>query len=368
MVQQTLFVLSFLLAVAGCALSPFDSVRTPSSTSQAANSADTLKDLEELRRCAAYIQYLWPPTVNFRSASCAPPSMTRDEQSRLRAFVIERYGLNSKDSRARQEGFTAFNKDMEAVKQDKISEDTQKGLDRAWQCKPANKLGVFALKLDLLFRNPACSPPAMTTEEQNRLRAVLMSFYGSYGRGPQTFERDRIHREGLDRSAQADEARRTAQLEQQRAEEQEQVSETQKKETEDAAREERERLLKSGKIKVENFNDAVLYLKPTYPLFDIIASPLLSPDRRMYSGGVILDALQEKNVLRVSPTYAAGPLYAFLKITEKTINYAPQGEMRLGNGFNVIGKYVDNRNYRTVSGTTKTAPVLEVLYMDTWPR
>ncbi len=254
------------------------------------------------------------------------------------------------------------------------SEDAQKDFDRAWQCKPFNAFGVIFSPDRITFQNAACRAPIMATEEQNRLRAALVSYYGNTAQGARAFESDRIRRanqENLDRAnaRQAeDEAHRNAQMDRQRSEEQRQVAETRREETENIAREERERLLKSRKIKIENFSDAVLYLKPTSPLIEIIASPLLSPDRKIYSGGVILDALQENNILRVNPSYAAGPHYAFLKITKKTVNYAPQEEMRLGNGFNVIGQYVGNQNYLTVSGTTKTAPVLEVLYMDIWPR
>jgi hypothetical protein len=62
----------------------------------------------------------------------------------------------------------------------------------------------------------------------------------------------------------------------------------------------------------------------------------------------------------ISETY---PRYVYLKITKKTVNFSPES-MSIGGTISVIGKYIDNVQYRTVGGEVKTAPIIECLYLD----
>lgn len=128
--------------------------------------------------------------------------------------------------------------------------------------------------------------------------------------------------------------------------------------------------LKSGAVPVSNFQDAVLLHAPTASLTDLMASPLLKPDRGIYSGMVRLDAQDGDNLLRAKidtsllfgGRFGGGIYYAHLRLTKKTVNFSPRN-MRIGGAVNVLGRYVQNRKYTTIAGEEKTMPVFEVMYI-----
>lgn len=118
--------------------------------------------------------------------------------------------------------------------------------------------------------------------------------------------------------------------------------------------------VKSGAIPISSFDDAILFYEPK-SLWGVMASPLLTPDKSVYSGIVVLDGQENKNTLLVK----FNAIYATLKLTKKTVNYLQEG-LRINGDMNVIGRYVKNQKYTTVSGEGKTMPVLEVMYIGAW--
>lgn len=126
--------------------------------------------------------------------------------------------------------------------------------------------------------------------------------------------------------------------------------------------------VKSGAIPVSSFDDAVLFYKPS-ELWSVMHSPLLKPDNAIYGAEVILDHEEGKRLLRVKTGGAhnmlggwVGTAYANIRLTKKTVDYSKRG-MRIGGVIKVIGRYVQNMKYKTISGEEKIMPVIEAMYI-----
>lgn len=124
--------------------------------------------------------------------------------------------------------------------------------------------------------------------------------------------------------------------------------------------------LKSGAEKVASLSDAILLNDPA-SLLPLMDSPLLTPDGKYYVGNVLVEA-QEGALIRVQGALLMGQMgelasktYAYLKLPKDAMNFSAEG-MRIGGTTSIVGKYVGNINYNTVSGVTKTAPVIECSY------
>jgi hypothetical protein len=128
--------------------------------------------------------------------------------------------------------------------------------------------------------------------------------------------------------------------------------------------------LKTGKAKIANMDDAIEFYSAK-DVDSIIASPMLTPDGGYYAGRVTLDAQQQKDVLRgkitnyvdlsSSPPRILYVAYVFLK--DKDAKVFDPSDMRLNRTVRVVGRYVQNVQYDTVSGEPKTSPVLDVMYL-----
>lgn len=132
--------------------------------------------------------------------------------------------------------------------------------------------------------------------------------------------------------------------------------------------------LLSGEVKVASFDDAVLLYSPVKNLVNVIRSPLLSPSGAVYgASGLRLDAEDEPGTLRlkawtIEPDegfgFAPMPSYVFCRITKNTIEVGER-DLRINGVVSVVGRYIANQDYQTVSGETKMAPILELLYIGT---
>lgn len=209
--------------------------------------------------------------------------------------------------------------------------------ERAWACEPSIIRWKGRYSID--FESPNCF--RKPESELQRYRMILYSQYG-----------------GLqDQASQATfdaESRRRSELRQQAVRKAEEVAA--------APTVQRQRDLKAGRIKISSFEDAVLALSPQF-LEDIMEQPLLTADSGNYAGAVVIDLPMEQNILRVKLlALNPAPKYAMLRIGPKTVNWVRSG-MRVGGTVLVIGRYVGNTRYRTVSGEERIAPVLEALYV-----
>lgn len=128
--------------------------------------------------------------------------------------------------------------------------------------------------------------------------------------------------------------------------------------------------LKSGEEKISSVSDAVIVYSPQ-PLNPLIVAPLLKPDNQYYSGEVIIDFQENENLLRAKienywDTRNMPKLYqiayAFLRTDKKTINFNPES-LRIGQHIKVVGRYINNIQYKTLLGETKVSPVLQVRYI-----
>ena len=128
--------------------------------------------------------------------------------------------------------------------------------------------------------------------------------------------------------------------------------------------------LKSGEAKIGSVSDASYYYS-AQRLSPIISSPLLERDNQFYSGEVIVDFQDKQNLLRAkienycemrNPPNLVPLAYVFLRTNSKTVSFNPKS-LRIGQHVQVVGKYVDNIQYTTISGETKISPVIQVIYM-----
>lgn len=137
--------------------------------------------------------------------------------------------------------------------------------------------------------------------------------------------------------------------------------------------------------RVTTFDDALrIYWDTVGRIQKIAVHPMLTSDSRIYKGLVKIEAQQDKNTLR---TISATPEialdtesnkfrvintsdysdsdkinYVFLRTNSSTLNFATEN-MSIGRYIGVIGKYVGNLSYRTVSRTERVGPLIEVLYI-----
>jgi len=225
--------------------------------------------------------------------------------------------------------------------------NTPPDLEAAWACRPTTSSGVPPYAL--WFTNPDCSPPKMAEPENRRLRDVLIKEYKIDLSDPASMRA--FNKEG---------ARRNKAMQ-----EQEQQAREVQQQNDQTAKEERQRKLKTGAAKITSIDDAKLFYAPVKPLHEVMESPLLSPDGAIYSGNVVLDLQEKPGVIRgkILYGYKQNPqtAYVLMQSTKATVNFSPES-MRIDGGVQVLGRYIQNMQYETVTGTTKTAPVLEVLY------
>ncbi len=224
---------------------------------------------------------------------------------------------------------------------------TSADLETAWACRPVHSSGIPPYFL--AFTNADCRLPKMEEPETRRLIVALMKEYQFDPNDPSSlaaFDKEQARREKVRR-------------------EQELRAQEIQKQNDQMAKEERQRKLKTGAMKITSIDDAKLFYAPFKPLHEIMESPLLSPDDAIYSGNVVVDLQEKPGVIRgkIAYGYTQNPqtAYVYLQSTKATVNFSPES-MRIGGNVQVLGRYIQNVQYQTVAGTTKTAPVVEVLY------
>ena len=214
---------------------------------------------------------------------------------------------------------------------------TDADIEKAWSCVPAAQ----SISRDFYFQGGECSQPKMSAEEERRLLGVFRAKYLRMTRNGYPdwtlFDEEKKRRDSIAK----------AQYET-------------KKERDAAALRDRQIKLKSGAVKPESINDALL-LYAQRGLEEIMVSPLLSPDSEIYVGAVLIDQQEREGLLRVRMPGTSQPVYAWLRTGPKTVNYAPS-LMRIGGGLIVVGRYIGNTKYRTVAREERTAPTIDVLY------
>lgn len=127
---------------------------------------------------------------------------------------------------------------------------------------------------------------------------------------------------------------------------------------------ERQKALASGVAQVSSIRDAVLLHSPVKPLDRLMYAPLITADNAVYGGMVVLEMEEKPGLLRVRWGTPDGqtPTYAFIQVSKQTKILSPE-IMRGATHIGLVGRYVQNANYKTVVGVVKTAPVLEAMYI-----
>ena len=152
--------------------------------------------------------------------------------------------------------------------------------------------------------------------------------------------------------------------------------------------------LREGVIPIADIKDAWLAQERIADLAEVMFSPLIKPDNKIYGAKLVLDSEGKGGTLRVrwdldafnsiwsSPLedgtqegmakgamrlsqlrakYGGAVYYAELNKSSKTTVFSDN--LRIGNSVWVIGRYVANKKYRKVNRTEGTMPVLDVLYI-----
>jgi uncharacterized protein len=246
--------------------------------------------------------------------------------------------------------------------QAKVENSKDTGLEKAWGCNP--KTMAYGERYVLFLDNTSCNPersvyPVGTMPghvnmpaESQRLAELILNTYHIDLSNPDTFK---SFNEELQRRTQL-----SAQVEQER------VAATK------IADDERANKLRSGKVKIATMKDALVLYPENDSLFKTAVSPMLTPNMTTMTGHVLIDALEKPGFIRAKATTAmaiylgqGGSEYAYvyLQLTKKSKNFAPD-KLRIGGNSIVIGKYVKNVQYNTIDGQEKTAPVIEVMYIN----
>lgn len=159
-------------------------------------------------------------------------------------------------------------------------------------------------------------------------------------------------------------------------------------------KEERVKNLREGNIPIANIQDAWLVQENISDLIELMFSPQLKPDNKIYGAKLVLDSEAKAGILRVRwdsnavdsvwrtpfeensdkgvgeglfrlnklrTKYGGSVLYAKLKTSNMTTSFSKN--LRLGNSVWVIGRYVANEKYTKINRTEGTMPVLDVLYI-----
>ncbi|MDO9015102.1 MAG: hypothetical protein Q7U84_10090, partial [Polynucleobacter sp.] len=107
-------------------------------------------------------------------------------------------------------------------------------------------------------------------------------------------------------------------------------------------------------------------------VYNIMVSPLLTADRKVYGGLVTIDQQQDTGTLLVKIENGISLLsgyqvfeiaYAELKLDSKTKDFATV-PLRIGGHIRFVGQYLGNAKYSTVIGSSRSMPVIRVRYMD----
>lgn len=123
----------------------------------------------------------------------------------------------------------------------------------------------------------------------------------------------------------------------------------------------RQKQLRAGTAKISSFEDAGLYHEHT-DLLDLMQRPPIHPDSKIYAGLVFLEGVEDRGLLRVRTERWGQVAYAWLRLDTATQRFSAQ-HIRVNNGLRVIGRYKSNVNYRTVTGSQRTAPLLDAMYL-----
>jgi len=308
------------------------------------------EDMATLDKAWACNPFIWGTQftirqIRFANVDCTPPKMSYEDQVSLLDFLKRDLGEEQKSSLGRW-----LSGDLVVTLGPLTTQDQKNQIQREDQRKRERKADDPAVLQAFEIEEKRRVQIAQEQAVQRRLAEEQTPEYQAELRRQQALEQKRLEQEAAEAEVQKQAAA---------------VAKA-KEEREKVALEERKRKLKSGELKAANFSEAEIANSPVQGLIGIMASPLLVPDKGNYSGRAIVDGLERANLIRGKMAYGLvrSPelAYVFLRMSSKTVNYAPS-KMRVGESVSVLGRYVDNVKYRTVSGDERTAPVIEVMYI-----
>ena len=201
----------------------------------------------------------------------------------------------------------------------------------------------------------------------------LLDYFDRTGAEERKQKKMQEEEQDLQRYNQEQEAKRAEILRQAGLEHEQRLEQEQAKERE---REEQERIyineLRARKVPINNISDAVNYYDAK-SVHNIMVSPLLAPDRKVYGGVVTIDQQLDTYTILVKIENGISLLgsypvkfeiaYAKLKLDNKTKDFGTI-PLRVGGQIRFVGQYIGNEKYSTVIGSGNTMPVLRALYMD----
>jgi len=137
--------------------------------------------------------------------------------------------------------------------------------------------------------------------------------------------------------------------------------------------------LRAGRVKPTNIHQAAIAFSAENG-YDLAKSPKIRPDGKLYAliGKITIAdekpefvahlSLGKDNDLVAKALNRSGEIettYFSVKVPKSLQNYYFD-QARIGGGFDIVGRYISNFRYKTVSGQENTAPVFEAQYFVFW--
>lgn len=150
---------------------------------------------------------------------------------------------------------------------------------------------------------------------------------------------------------------------------------------EKAANERREEInkMRAGIKKVESFEDAITVYSAANGT-TLASSPKIKPDGKLYSLSGNIDQPDKSTLAfiakanngfvdmfrkKISGISDGEPKYFYVRLS-KSMEKQYYDLAKIGIGFDMVGKYVDNKDYKTVVGENKYMPIFDVIYFEFW--
>lgn len=263
-------------------------------------------------------------------------------------------------------------------KTDKPINESDRNLEKAWACEP----GVNPKSDEIYFINKQCISPNIPEEESIKLLNLLKNYYPKTSRNGRFFASDELtdrieercikYLNSLPLTTNKDVIYQYScptydsdNLDKAKRQIYEKIENYTLLEIENS-KAQRAAKLKKGELKIQNYDDAVLFYGASVAVGSIMKNPLLKPDNKIYIGREIRidDQISDREFIG---GYHFCCIYgerldeiAVFKINKNTkkIN---SNYLRIGSEIKVVGKYIGNKKSQEFN---KIIPVIELLYLE----
>lgn len=133
--------------------------------------------------------------------------------------------------------------------------------------------------------------------------------------------------------------------------------------------------MRAGRIKIESISDAITVygaedgtalgsapkIRPDGKIY-YLSGIIDKPDKKLPSFVALVNNIEENRLRFTYPQYVSNePKYFYVRL-QKSLEEKYYNLAKVGSGFNLVGKYIDNMDYQTVQGEKKSMPIFDVFY------